>query len=90
MLLRLTGSPEIEDVWSHPTESVEALRTLLREGATAYADPRRKNFYEIDNCTRVFYIHITPSAKVLLLAIWSKDLPEANLQESRNLAAASS
>ncbi len=80
MLLRLSGNPKIEDLRNHPAESVETLRTLLSAGAPAQVDPRRKNFYEVENCARVFYIHITPSGKVLLLAIWSKDTPEATMQ----------
>ncbi len=88
MLLRLTGNPKIEDLRNHPAESVEALRTLLTAGAPAQVDSRRKNFYEVENCARVFYIHITPSGKVLLLAIWSKDMPEATIP-ANELAAAS-
>ena len=80
MLLRLNEDPRIEDLRNHPAESVEALRTLLRTGAPARPDPRRRDFYEIDNCSRVFYIHITPRGRVLLLAVWSKDTPEPNME----------
>ncbi len=73
MILRLNENPRIEDLRNHPAESVETLRTLLRTGVPARPDPHRRDFYEVDNCSRVFYIHITPSGRVLLLAIWSKD-----------------
>ncbi len=76
MLLRLNENPRIEDLRNHPAESVETLRTLLRTGVPARPDPHRRDFYEVDNCSRVFYIHITPHGRVLLLAIWSKDVDE--------------
>jgi hypothetical protein len=81
MLLQLNETARIEDLRSHSAESVEALRTLLRAGAHARPDPRRRNFYEVDNCSRVFYIHITPKGNVWLLAIWAKDAtrPRSNL-----------
>jgi hypothetical protein len=72
MVLRLNETPRIEDLRSHTAESIETLRALLRAGATARPDPRRRDFYEVDNCSRVFYIHITPRGKVWLLAIWTK------------------
>jgi len=83
MLLRLDGNPRIEDLRKHPADSVEALRALLRTGAPARPDPRRKDFYEVDNCSRVFYIHITPRGNVLLLAIWTREPAEiAQFQQS--------
>ncbi len=88
MLLRLDENPRIEDLRNHTAESVQTLGTLLRTGAPARPDPRRRNFYEVDNCSRVFYIHITPRGRVLLLAIWSKDTPEPDVEAER-LAAAS-
>lgn len=87
MLLRLNGDPRIEDLWNHPLESVERLRNLLRTGAPARPDPRRRDFYEVDDSGRVFYIHITPRGRVLLLAIWLKDAPEANVEAARLAAA---
>jgi hypothetical protein len=77
MLLKSNETPRIEDLRNHSAESIETLRTLLQTGATARPDPRRRNFYEVDNCSRVFYIHITPRGKVWLLAIWAKDSAEA-------------
>ncbi len=73
MVLQLGQSPRIEDLRHHAPESVEALRVLLERGAPARPDPRRKDFYEVENCNRVFYIHITPQRRVLLLAIWPKE-----------------
>ena len=83
MLLRLNENLRIEDLRNHSAESVETLRTLLRAGVPARPDPHRRDFYEVDNCSRVFYIHITPRGQVLLLAIWSKDAAEPCLETSR-------
>lgn len=87
MLLRLNENPRIEDLRNHSAESVETLRTLLRAGAPARPDPRRQSFYEVDNCSRVFYIHITPRGRVLLLAIWSKDTAEPDVEVERPVTA---
>ena len=86
MLLRLNENPRIEDLRNHPAESVEALRRLLRTGVPAHPDPQRPDFYEVDNCSRVFYIHITPRGRVLLLAIWSKDAQEPNVESAGRAA----
>ena len=74
MVLRLKHPPEIENLRNHPAETVEKLRRLLVSGAPARPDPRRANFYEVENRSQVFYIHISPvSGKVWLLATWTKD-----------------
>jgi MoaA/NifB/PqqE/SkfB family radical SAM enzyme len=86
MLLRLNEDPKIEDLRNHPAESVETLRALLRTGVPARPDPRRRAFYEVDNCSRVFYIHITPRGRVLLLAIWPKETPEPKVEAERRAA----
>jgi hypothetical protein len=88
MLLRLNGDPRIEDLRNHPAESVEKLGMLLRGGAPARPDPRRRDFYEVDDSDRVFYIHITPRGRVLLLAIWLNDTPKPDIEAGR-LATAS-
>ncbi len=74
MVLRLNHSPEIEDLRKHPSETVDKLRELLASGAPARPDPRRAGFYEVENHSQVFYIHISPvNGKVLLLATWTKN-----------------
>ncbi len=73
MVLRLNQTPVIENLRNYPAETVEKLRQLLASGAEARPDPRRANFYELDNHSQVFYIHISPvNGKVLLLATWPK------------------
>jgi len=74
MVLRLSQQPDIDNLRNHPQEIVDSLRQLLAAGAPALPDPRRKDFYELGDGSRVFYIHISPlNGKVLLLATWQKD-----------------
>jgi hypothetical protein len=74
MVLRLNQQQNIEDLRNHPVEVVEKLRELLAAGAPAQPDPHRKDFYEVEDGSLVFYVHISPlNGKVLLLATWSKD-----------------
>jgi len=72
MLLRLKEDPRIDNLRSYPTDIVEKLRALLVAGAQAYPDPRRKQFYDVENGSRIFYIHLSPTGKVWLLATWLK------------------
>jgi hypothetical protein len=47
---------------------------LLASGAPAHPDPHRVGFYEVQNHSQVFYIHVSPvNGKVLLLATWRID-----------------
>ena len=86
MLLKLIETPKIEDLRNHSADSIKALHTLLQAGAPARQDPRRPNFYEVDNCSRVFYIHITPKGKVWLLAIWTQDSAQQDVEPDTTAA----
>jgi len=72
MEVRLQGRLIIENLRHYPDETVENLRRLLAAGAPAVPDPQRKGFYDVHNGSRVFYIHVCPTGKVLLLATWHK------------------
>jgi len=72
MLMRLKHDPIIENPRHHPREAVEELRRLLTQGAPAAADTHRKDFYEVEDSDRVFYVHLTPNGNIWLLAIWPK------------------
>lgn len=87
MLLKLDGKITVEDLLNHTPESVEELQGLLARGVSASADPHRKDFYEIEHDFRVFYIHICPNKKVLLLAMWPKGCVQAHLQPASRVAA---
>jgi len=71
MTLRLDEKVVIDNLRNYPAEIVRQLRALLSSGAEATPDPQRKNFYDLENHSRLFYIHICPNGKVLLLAVWS-------------------
>lgn len=72
--LRFSGYLQTEDSRKHSEETVGKLRRLLTDGATAQADPRRRDFYEVENGRVVYYIHVSPTAgKVYLLATWPKE-----------------
>ena len=78
MVLRLSEQPKIENLRNYPAEMVEKLRKLLASGAPAKLDAHRKDFYEVENCSRVFYVHVSPvNGTVMLLAIWEKDAKPA-------------
>jgi hypothetical protein len=65
---------EIEDLRGHDAETVNDLRRVLADGARAHADPHRNNFYEVENGTVVYYIHVSPATgKIHLLATWPKE-----------------
>ncbi len=74
MIIRLKPHARIESSQKHSAEAVNDLCALLSVGAVARADPRRNHFYEIEDGSRVFYIHLCPNSKVLLLAIWKRPL----------------
>lgn len=68
---------------NHSAEAVAALRSLLIEGAEAVPDPRRKHFFEVQNCKNVYYVHRSPvTGKVLLLGIWPKACEPEALHDS--------
>ncbi len=74
MVANLSGKAQIEDLGNHPTETVDALRSLLTGGASTIADPKRSGFYEVESDSLVYYIHVsTATGKVLLLATWQND-----------------
>ncbi len=73
MVLRLDKNVTIDNPRDYPTEIVDMLRCLLAAGAKAYPDPRRKNFFDLENGSRMYYIHLSPAGKVWLLATRQKD-----------------
>jgi streptogramin lyase len=75
MILKLNGNTRIDNLRNHPAEVVEKLRALLSHGAHAYPDPHRQNFYDVENGSRTFYVHIAPTGNVWLLASWLKAKP---------------
>jgi hypothetical protein len=68
----------IENPRNHPTESVAKLRALLGSAAPLREDPRRPNFFELDDHDCVFYLYISPATgTVTLLATWAQEFEPA-------------
>lgn len=86
MLLKLNEPLQIENLRNYPAEAARRLRELLLRGALASPDPQRKNFYDVEDGSCVFYIHISPAGTVLLLAIWAKEGAPLHAQSSAHLA----
>jgi hypothetical protein len=88
MTLKMSGPVRIENLRHQPGEAVERLRSLLGAGASANPDPHRKGFYDLEDEGRTFYIHVSRTGTVLLLAIWPREgahhatLHEAPLAEA--------
>lgn len=78
----------IDNLRGHPAEVVDQLRSALRncswpglgrngkEGANGLVlsgDPRRRGFYELETCDRVFYFAVSPrTGTIFLLATWPR------------------
>jgi hypothetical protein len=73
MILRLQQEQQglIHNRLNYPADIVDQLEKLLVEGVSARQDPNRRNFYDIENADRVFFIYLSPlSGSVTLLATW--------------------
>jgi len=71
MILRLEQQRPIHNRQSYLADIVGRLEKLLVEGMSARQDPNRRNFYDIENSDRVFFIYLSPlSGSVTLLATW--------------------
>ena len=78
MFLRIGSGLSIDNLNGYTAEIVAQLEGLLTSGAIARPDPKRRNFYDVENSGRVFFIHAAPgSGKVILLATWPAALPLA-------------
>jgi hypothetical protein len=74
MVMALEREMQIEDLRNHPVETIKMLRNLLFSGAKVTPDPKRADFYELEDAGVVYYIHISPtSGKILLLATWPSE-----------------
>jgi hypothetical protein len=87
MVLRVNKQPEIEDLRNHSAETVNKLRHLLASGAPAVPDPHRQDFFEVQNGSSVYYIHLSPlSGKIMLLATWLKEAQPAPMISTHQAA----
>ena len=66
----------MDNLRNYPAEIIKELEELLLSGGSALPDPRRKDFYDLENLGRTFFIHISPkTAKVILIATWPHIVP---------------
>jgi hypothetical protein len=74
MVVTIEPVLQIEAPRNHSLEILERLRRLLDSGASARPDPKRPDFFEIEDDTQVFYVHVVKaSGKVTLLAVWNRE-----------------
>jgi hypothetical protein len=79
MVMRWENDLHVEDMRCHPQELVRGLEILLLGGTKLTPDPKHPGFFEVQNDTQVYYVHIVPnSSKVLLLATWIQDVELAS------------
>lgn len=76
---RQNPQQHIENPRNHSDESIARLQFLLSSGAPRREDPRRPNFFELDDEDRVFYIYVSPATGTITsLATWVQQLePES-------------
>ena len=67
----------IENPRNYLASIVGQLKERLVSGVHACPDPKRKNFYDIENGIHIYFIHLSPrTGEVMLLARWlSRSLP---------------
>ena len=71
MILRIEQQLTIDNLQNYPSEVVDQLEKLLVKAVSARPDPRRKNFYDVEDAERAFFVHVSPlTRKVILLAVW--------------------
>ena len=67
--------PGVDNLRNYPAEIIKELEELLLSGGSAFPDPKRKGFYDLENYERRFFIQISSiTGKVVLLATWRKAL----------------
>jgi hypothetical protein len=67
---------DITDLGKHAAAWVIRLGILLAGTVTATPDPKRKNFYEVEGGSTVYYIYTPPASRtIFLLASWRNVFP---------------
>jgi hypothetical protein len=71
MFLRMKQLQSIENLRNYPEKNIKELEEMLLSGVSALPDPKRKDFYDLKNHERTFFIHISSTTgRVTLLATW--------------------
>jgi hypothetical protein len=75
MFIRMKQLQGVENSRNYPAENIKELEKMLVSGVSALPDPKRKDFYDLKNHERTFFIHISSmSGRVSLLATWLRDM----------------
>ena len=75
MFLRMKRLPGVDNLRNYPAEIIKELEALLLSGGSAFPDPKRNGFFDLENYERTFFIQISSiTGKVALLATWRKAL----------------
>ena len=62
---------DIEDLGKHSAGTVIRLGIVLAGAANVTPDPKRKNFYEVNDGSSTYYIYVSPlTATISLIAAW--------------------
>lgn len=62
---------EIQDLGDHPVGPAVSLGILLAGPTDVTPDPKRKDFYEVEDGSITYYIHVSPVTGIIyLLATW--------------------
>ena len=73
MFLRMKRLPGVDNLRNYPAEIIKELEELLLSGGSAFPDPKRNGFFDLENYERTFFIQISSiTGKVVLLATWRK------------------
>ena len=71
MFLRMKQLAGVDNLRNYPAEIIKELEELLLSGGSALPDPKRKDFYDLKNYERTFFIQISSiTGRVVLLATW--------------------
>ena len=69
---------EIRDLRNHSAGTVMRLAFLLA-GTACVRPTKRKNFYEVEGGSEVYYIHVSPvNGIIYLLAVWKNAVAQSN------------
>jgi hypothetical protein len=63
---------KIEDLGKHSAVTVIRLGIALAGTVNVTPDPKRKNFYDVEGGSSVYYIYVSPiSGRIALIATWN-------------------
>jgi hypothetical protein len=77
---------DIKDLGKHTAVTIIRLAILLAGTANVTPDPKRKNFYEVDGGSTVYYIYVSPvTGTISLIAAWenvAQTMPQPDFAEA--------